>query len=623
MLIFCYASLFHLACLTLIPTVFYRFSATMVERMLSVAAFQYTFSSDAAPIESDFVQLLSITNSMFSDLYSSMFGPMENVGFLRSEITMYTALRSDLVQFDVTLYFVGEATVPELSVLEEVARMQLAPGAEYNTDYLASLTTFDSSVFGTISSVHYISTESELADVLKLSKEGDASKEGTTTEDNGPTPEKADSSVTKIVSPLAALAGLLVLGGVVIHFKRNRTAPGLDRNENLMKHTREGFDVEGGTVSGNTYRTGVFSDDGTEGSTGAFDNYRRQKVSKKLEKELEKVMDELDEVSLGDDAASTTSVTSGSHSYSGSSSDGTLVEAARAAMSAGKYLPKKSKKYDESAKPEWASRSTLKPLATKAGQPVSESIETKEAKAVPKSETSVASQIIDTPAPEENAPKMKFISASPRLVEAEPKSLASPSDGGRFKKVPESSDLISNRPITVTTAAVQDVEVKCAPKLPQVKVSESVTNELSLPELSVTASPSSASLVSKDRKSPINEVKADETSPASEATGTPAADAPQSTSVAKTSTEPEPTTPKFSNDEKPGTKTAIADTNPPTQATKADDETDDRPAWMKAQLRHVSPTPAAASTLAPQAASVSPDPEWMQKFKQMGLGKEA
>jgi hypothetical protein len=163
--------------------------------------------------------------------------------------------------------------------------------------------------------------------------------------------------VAKVVSPLAAFAGLLIIGGLVLSRRRSSEA-NLDGNDNLMKHTREGFDVETGTVSGNTYRTGVFTeDDGTlEGSVDASEGHRNSKMSQKYLNGVENVVKDLEEVSLGDDGASTTSFSSDAYA-SASSCDGRLIDAVRASMTAEAFKPDKSKVYDTSIKPEWASRS--------------------------------------------------------------------------------------------------------------------------------------------------------------------------------------------------------------------------------------------------------------------------
>jgi hypothetical protein len=164
------------------------------------------------------------------------------------------------------------------------------------------------------------------------------------------------SSITKIVSPLAAFAGLILFAGVWIS-RRRKVDSGFDQDENLMKHTREGFDVETGTVSGNTYRTGAFTeDDGTlEESVDVHEENIRSKMSHSHTEEMVQILNELEEVSVNDDGASTTSVSSGRYSPT-NSCDGSLIEAARAAMSAEALKPDKSKLYDNSVKPEWAKR---------------------------------------------------------------------------------------------------------------------------------------------------------------------------------------------------------------------------------------------------------------------------
>ena len=159
------------------------------------------------------------------------------------------------------------------------------------------------------------------------------------------------------MSPLAAFAGLILIAGVWISRRPNSDSE-LDHDENLMKHTREGFDVETGTVSGNTYRTGAFTeDDGTLEESVDVHEENRNKMSQIHTKEMVQVLHELEEVSIDADGASTTSVSSGCHSPT-NSCDGSLIEAVRAAMSAEAMQPDKSKVYDSSVKPEWATRTS-------------------------------------------------------------------------------------------------------------------------------------------------------------------------------------------------------------------------------------------------------------------------
>jgi hypothetical protein len=174
--------------------------------------------------------------------------------------------------------------------------------------------------------------------------------------DDDSSPPSNSSQITKIVSPLAAFAGLILIAGIWMT-RRRRVEDVDDQNENLMKHTREGFDVENATVSGNTYRTGAFTeDDGTlDDSVDVREDNRRNNVSRNHTKEIVGVVNDLEEISINDDGASTTSVSSNSN-CSTNSCDGRLIEAARAAMTAEAFQPDKSKIYDSSDKPEWANR---------------------------------------------------------------------------------------------------------------------------------------------------------------------------------------------------------------------------------------------------------------------------
>jgi hypothetical protein len=203
------------------------------------------------------------------------------------------------------------------------------------------------------------------------------------------------SSIAKIVSPLAAFAGLLLIAGVWISRRRTSDSE-LDQDENLMKHTREGFDVETATVSGNTYRTGAFTeDDGTlEESVDVQEENRKNKMSQFHTKEMVHVLHELEEVSINDDSASTTSVSSGAHSPT-NSCDGSLIEAARAAMSAEVFQHDKSKVYDSSAKPEWATRTNSTAPDNQVDEECYESLDTTSLRA-----TSYKKFIVSSPSPE-------------------------------------------------------------------------------------------------------------------------------------------------------------------------------------------------------------------------------
>ena len=88
----------------------------------------------------------------------------------------------------------------------------------------------------------------------------------------------------------------------------------------------------------------------------------------------------------------------------------------------------------------------------------------------------------------ENASKTKFISARPRLVEAEPKN-SSPSDESSSKPltVPESRKFVENDQPVLTKKIVSTptVEAKRLPAVPVLTASELVKNALALPELQV------------------------------------------------------------------------------------------------------------------------------------------
>lgn len=702
---------------------FYRSEANVTKRTLSLAAFEYTVTSTNKPSDADYKELISITDSVFRDMYLSFFTSIPNVAFGSSEITTYTALEPYLVQFDVNLYFEGAATVPDLGQLEEVARQELAQGASYNDIYLQRMKTLASNIFSTTTSVIYISEKADLTAAMKIN--------GTVTVTPGSTSQSVstggstdnNNSVTKIVSPIAAFAGLLLLGGLLANrFKRNRAEPTMDKNVNLMKHVRDGDDVESGTVSGNTYRTGAFTDDGTLGSIGAFEDFRRQKTSKKLQKELEKVMDDLEEVSLGDDCGSTSS----------GNSDGTMVAYPKSVMSEA-LKAKKIKKHDESVKPDWASRSASKTFESKEEKIVMRSEQdasTPKNKIVPVDDSGVQTHVAQPAAADDSiiadrvaGSETKVISARPRRFKSETRS-SSPSDmfSSDQLKVPESSNVVKNYRVSAKNLAFSPGS---PPYLPELNAVESTRTVLAMPELkfkdtsincTLPGAYFPAAIANKDLTLAATTGKADYASPATERVTdthsfitpnysdspvtynvhqmpaftaeipeassskaekdaihvvTEASDFPEavsedsakasinaethvseSTTEAETETptpsikaetdalenpieatvvvpkdstvaayvpdapmEAESTTPRAKNDRKYSLQQSppmpIADSATSLQTTKQVDKDVEKSTMSTTRLRHVSPN----------AKSDNPEPEWMQKFKQMGLDK--
>jgi hypothetical protein len=536
---------------------------TVVKRTLSAAAFEYVLSSDAVPSESDLTELLNITDTLFSDMFAAFFKSRPEAGYRGVEISALIAHRRNFIEYIVDMFFEDLGAVPDLAQVEEVARQQLGSGAEYRDLYLQLLKA--SPIYGTTTLLLYVSDRAELNALIALSEpepelatnQTIVTAQPNSVRDGGSS--GSSSEVTRIVTPLAAFAGVLLLLGALVHVQRNRNSGSLDKHENLMKHTRdEGYYAETGTVSGNTYRTGAFSDDGTENSPNPYDEYSKYKRGQKMKPETEKGAD-LEEVSLGDDARSTRSVNSATHSRTNSNdsetSAETMIKVARESMTADVFKPKRSALYDERMKPTWASRGNY--------AAVSMSKNTNMIVATPQVEESVTSVAsADISSPDIGTPEMYF--AKPPMV--------------------------------------RDATVKMA------TVSESVKNELSIPELLDTNNRSTAAtLVSKPVMAVTN--------------------APEfSSDISEHTSLPVDSEPKPELDaaqEMPIVHVARSQSTA-TGSIELSKVDDSRPAWMKAQLKSVASNPSSPSRKwVPPPAPTSAEPEWMQKFKQMGLDKNA
>jgi hypothetical protein len=172
----------------------------------------------------------------------------------------------------------------------------------------------------------------------------------------------------KALPPIGALAGLLLLGGVVaFRHKRKNPYPTFDRDENLMKHTRD-VDVESQTCASTAYRTTYFADDGEQSTTSVYQEFARKKLGQDFEKEFSKVMDELEEVSLcSRSATSRTSASVGEISHSSEES----LKSRRKVIQAKTKVFENMEKSKISAKPD-PTPPEEKPLATASlkGKPV-------------------------------------------------------------------------------------------------------------------------------------------------------------------------------------------------------------------------------------------------------------
>ena len=525
------------------------------------------------PTQADYLELLVITDAIFREIYDWFFASVSDVIYGSTKVTDCIALAPFLVQCNVNLYFSDEAYVPAQEQLAEIAQEELKQGSNFHQQYLQKLRDFDTQVFSQATDVRYISSQED----LDLAMEEYLESQPTQTSKNG-------GSSLNIIIPVVIVAFLILLC-VVLAYRRDqhRKTAALDRNTNIMKHKED--DVEDGTTAGDTYRTNAFTEDGV---IGAYEDFRarKNKASKNLDEQMEQMIADLEEVSL----ASATSRLSGSGNHTSGStrddSDDDDEETVSVASSAAAVNPadRKTVLHDVSAKPAWAQRSSH----------------------------------VDSPRFEE--PKSsEFISeivpSSTRMSDLASVSIASKEKEAPLPTGPDRTivgDFSDSTKKVLEIPVLQDQEENGKAELTSNKIG-STNKDLELPVFEVEEEPSVEGMTTNEIESTkgvleLPVLQDQEENSAEEKTEVPALQDEE---------EDKTTTIESEAEEDPQ---ANASANETTEPLTAAQKVDGKPNWTKAQLRPVSSKTNKMQT-EEQPSSEPAQPEWLLKFKQMGLDK--
>jgi hypothetical protein len=484
----------------------------------------------------------------------------------------------------------------------------------------------------------------------------------------------SDSNVAKIVSPVVVgTALILVFVLFAVHRNKSNSAPTFRKDQNLMKH-KDDDDVESATYSRctyNTYRTGAFSDEGVS-------HYTKQKAAQ------DRILDDLDEVSLG--SSSTATRASGENrnrSVAKEEADDVIVSIGASPISADAFYgtKKKTMLYDDNLKPEWAARSSavasssrhdeytenmdtttkpewalrsvlkkepsspvplhaVKKSATstlKVVQKLKQETDSKVAHDDPSLATNKPSDTSSCKSMKVPPPEKKFISASPRLVQSEQEiddvEMSSKKNGvpesSEFAKIVSSQSLVlPNSPMSDSDSESNAPDTECCTVLDR---SDSINGNLALPELNEVAENvglapkevSDGKLTSSYTSHEPKSVSDDD------GDSTLMVDNSSFAHAVKDQLEGSDVEDKEDDSSKPAwlkmkPTCAAPDSalqNTPIPSPVVDYTLDNRPAWTKAELRKSTGRSNATTTVS--KVEQSPEPEWMIKFKQMGLDKES
>jgi len=375
--------------------------------------------------------------------------------------------------------------------------------------------------------------------------------------------EDKSSSPVKIVVPIVAVFILFLLG-LSVHYRYVQQTKGrriMAKDENIMKH-KDRDDVEDGTIAGDTYKTSAFSEDG---AISAYEDFqararKNKKTKENLDKEMDRMIRDLEEVSL----ASSTSRMSGKNSADSDDGSESSIVVATQAKTVTVVL-------DDSCKPAWAQRASQAAAAATAAKPI-----------VPKSDLSPRFQV---PASSEFVPSNKSPQSSVASSVATPK-----------------NDTPSPEPTNEVTSKFSS-STKEALSMPILEDEDNSESDLLFDNSSALVLPSSQMLVTTDHSSTLG-VTEPTVAPTSEET----AIVP---SKIKSSWLPAP---MISSPSTAATETTTA-------AAVPTEGGDAKPDWSKARLRPVPKSAQAEDKTQSPPPSSSSQPEWMTKFKQMGLDK--
>lgn len=252
------------------------------------AAFVYERTSSEAPSNSDLSRLAFVTNSVLLEMFTHVFTNLISADYISMDISEYTELREDFVDFQVNVYFNGYSeSVPDAKQLSEIATEELSPGSEHYELYLEWLQQSESSVLSSTRGFTFVSSKAEIDLILAGEVPPAPTDESPVASTTDPAKETSGKEKTKHLIPLVIL-GLIFLGSAAwFSYRRKIHARRPQRGHNLMKLKG---DRDDSTVA--TYKTAVYT----------------EAALKKAEAgDKGPTMEELDEISIGDSSDSSSS----------------------------------------------------------------------------------------------------------------------------------------------------------------------------------------------------------------------------------------------------------------------------------------------------------------------------
>jgi hypothetical protein len=129
---------------------------------LPVAAFLISTKSSFSALSVDFEELAKVVRGVFSEMYSFTFVDHVDYEFVGVYIPRYTVLASNLVDFEINIYFKNKVDMPSLFEVQSVAKQGLQPGNEFNNLLLGKMRIMNSKYYSEATAVHFISNAKEL-----------------------------------------------------------------------------------------------------------------------------------------------------------------------------------------------------------------------------------------------------------------------------------------------------------------------------------------------------------------------------------------------------------------------------------------------------------------------------
>jgi len=370
--------------------------------------------------------------------------------------------------------------------------------------------------------------------------------------------EDESSSPVKIVVPIVAVFILFLLG-LSVHYRYVQQTKGrrIMAKDENIMKHKDRDDVEDGTIAGDTYKTSAFSEDG---AISAYEDFKaRARKNKKTKENLDKEMDRMIRDLEEVSLASSTSRMSGKNSADSDDGSESSIVAATQAKTMTVVL-------DDSCKPAWAQRASQAAAAAKTTVSKNDS---------PRVQVPVSSEFAPSSAP----PQSSVAS-----------SVATPKN-----------DTPSPEPTNEVTSKFSS-STKEALSMPVLEDEDNSESDLLFENSSAMVLASSQKMAAPDHLSTLG---------VTEPTVAPALEdmaiVPSNTKSSWLQA------PMISSPSTAATETATSTV--PKEGGEA------KPDWMKARLRPVPKSaPAEDKTQTPPSSS-SQQPEWMTKFKQMGLDK--